>query len=207
MAADGAKLATVADVEEAERWLAGDEADLVKAAAEAFESAVADVAFAANQTGERLDRLRGMARRHVRAVIRESADAEPVSLRAHAARAPIEFGVRVPHHDEAAGRLEALTIVRDWPGLRAGWDAEAPAIAAEMAAAAADRPPDVGAAGGGRYRERVRYCGAGVGTASGCRAAAGGAGKGVAARDRRGAGPARRRPRPHVPRGKRRRDP
>ena len=136
---DGARLATVADVEAAEQGLEGDEADLVRAAAEDFENAVADVAAAANRTGERLHRLRELARRLAPAVPRQHPDAEPGSLRAHAALAPLEYGVRVPHPDEGTAPLDGLTIVRDWPGLRAGTGVDAPEVAADTAIAVAER--------------------------------------------------------------------
>ncbi len=132
----GAKLATVADVEAAERGLAGDEADLVRAAADGFQSAVAAVATAANQTGERLHRMRELARRHFLAVTAQRPDAEPVSLRDHAAGAPLEFGVRVARPVDPFSGLE---IVHDWPGLRAGTGTDAPAVAAEMAVATTER--------------------------------------------------------------------
>ena len=130
---NGAKLVTAADVQAAKEGLEGDEAGLVQAAAEDFQNAVAAVATAANQTGERLHRMRELARQHFLAVTDQRPDAEPVSLRAHAAGAPLEFGVRVPRPEDPFSGLE---IVRDWPGLRVGADAPA---AAAMVAATAER--------------------------------------------------------------------
>ena len=88
--ANGAKLTTMADVQAALRGLEGDEAALVEAAADAFEDVVADVATAANQTGERLIRLRRLAAPHVRGITHR-----PLML-----------------------ALNAMPIFSDWPGLR-----------------------------------------------------------------------------------------
>ena len=83
---DGAKLATVADVEAAERGLTGDEADQVRAAAEDFRER-------RGGGGHRREPDRGKtpppagrsARRLAPAATDQRPDAEPVSLRAHAA--------------------------------------------------------------------------------------------------------------------------
>ena len=109
--ANGTKLITVADVQAALRGLAGDEAAQVEVAADGFEDVVAGVAAAANETGERLSRLREMARPHARGIA----------------------------HRPLALELNAIPVVTDWADLRADTGAGAPAAAAEMAAAVTER--------------------------------------------------------------------
>ncbi len=112
----GAKLTTVADVQAALDGLTGNEAERLAELAERFEDVVADVAIAANQTGERLARLRTLAQ----------GQAELPLFAAEEQRQLLRGNIRV-------------SIVRDWPELRVGAGPDASAVAKSMADAAAER--------------------------------------------------------------------